>query len=84
MSIETLIVSNNSIDDSCANSLAAMIQEATNLISLDLNFNNIRAEGGIKIFEALANNKQLKELNLGWNSMGGKKISCSEAFADAV
>ena len=70
ISIENLIVTHNSIDDSCADSLAAMISEATSLNVLDLNFNNIRGEGGVKIFNALAWNKQLKELNLGWNSMG--------------
>ena len=57
MSIENLIVSNNSIDDSSADSVADMIKESTSMISLDLNFNNIRANGGIAIFNALAINK---------------------------
>jgi hypothetical protein len=67
--LECLYLSNNNINTS-SRGLAEFISETRSLRVLDISWNCLRAEGVGEIMASLAMNNSIKELRMGWNSMG--------------
>jgi hypothetical protein len=71
ISITSLNLSHNNINDDHLTSLAPVLRDHQIIKSIDLNYNSIRGIGGALIFNAVRENTALLDLNLAWNSMGG-------------
>jgi hypothetical protein len=51
---------------------------------VDLHCNNIRAVGGAEIFAAVTYNMNILEIDLSWNSLGGRKEASTDKFCEML
>ena len=65
-------LSNNDLDNKCAENLADLLKANFSLSHLDISHNKFEEEAGVLIGPSLGENEVLKSLDLSWNSFTGR------------
>lgn len=73
--MRVLNIAKNKLDERAGKPLGLMLDYNRYLEKLDLHWNNLRGNGAVALFEGLAENISLLELDISWNGLGRDSLS---------
>jgi hypothetical protein len=73
--MRVLNIAKNKLDERAGKPLGVMLDYNRYLEKLDLHWNSLRGNGAVALFEGLAENISLLELDISWNGLGRDNLS---------
>lgn len=83
-SLRRLNLSRNYLTNQCCDSLKNILQKNPYLQELYLYWNNIKSQGGQKLFQGLLENEAILVFDISWNSIGGGNPSIVPVIAETL